>query len=90
MLDFEVMNAINLAAKSLARIADALEKHNELSTPAEVPQDESENEVPSLYRTLPTVQAEQTGTGEADRTDPTSTWGGRIERNLEALKSNRR
>jgi hypothetical protein len=88
MLEGEVIAALTLMAKSLARIALALEKHNELLTPAEVPtEDESEIEEPSLYRSNPAVQVEQTGAGETDRANPSSTWGGRIERNLEAIKS---
>ena len=84
MLDFEVMNAINLTAKSLSRIADALEDRNKLLTPSEAPQDESETEIPQIFRTL---QTEQEGAGETSGANPTSTWGGRIERNLEAVKS---
>jgi hypothetical protein len=84
MLDLEVMNAINLAAKSLSRIADALEDRNKLLTPSEAPQDESETEVPQIFRTL---QTEQEGAGETFGADTPSTWSGRIERNIEAVKS---
>lgn len=83
MLDAEVMNALNLAAKSLSRIADALEKYNELNQPPEIHL-ESETEIPQIFRT---VQTEQTGAGETDRAKTGTSWSGRIERNIEAIKS---
>lgn len=81
-MELEALAALTLLAKSTERIAAALEERNKLLTPTEVIED-GPTEEPQVFRTLQTIE---TGDGKADRTD-TSTWSGRLERNLEALKS---